>query len=162
MRRRRFLTALGSAAVIAPVLSSAQQRLKLPIVAMLADDPAVKAGDVDAFQAKLHELGWVDGSTIRFELRLSKVPDRSTHATELVNLAPDVLVSVGVLLTESLAERTKQIPIVFINASNPLGSGFSGSLAKPSRNLTGFVSFDPAMGGKVLQLMKIEVEHPQR
>jgi len=61
-----------------------------------------------------------------------------------------------------LAERTKQIPIAFINASNPLGSGFSGSLAKPSRNLTGFVSFDPAMGGKVLQLMKIEVEHPQR
>jgi hypothetical protein len=52
---------------------------------------------------------------MRFELRLSKVQDRSTHATELVNLAPDVLVSVGTLLTESLAERTKQVPIVFIN-----------------------------------------------
>ena len=152
MRRRRFLTALGSAAILPPAV--AQQPLKVPIIAMLADDPVAKAGGVDAFQGKLRELGWIDGSTMRFELRLSKVQDRSTHATELVILAPDVLVSVGTLLTVSLAERTNQVPIVFINASNPLGSGLSESLAKPSRNLTGFVSFDPTMGGKMLQLLK--------
>src|SRR5262249_12404851 len=85
---------------------------------------------------------------------LSKVQDRSTNATELVNLTPDVLVSVGTVLTESLAKRTEQIPIVFINASNPLGSGFSEGLAKPSSNLTGFVSFDPPMAGKMLSVLK--------
>jgi len=153
MRRRRFLTALGSAAVFPPVVATSQQ-LKVPLVAMLADDPAAKSGGVDAFQGKLRELGWIDGSTMRFELRLSKVQDKSTLAEELVNLAPDVLVSAGTVLTASLAKRTEQIPIVFINASNPLGSGFSESLAKPTRNLTGFVSFDPAMGGKMLQLLK--------
>jgi putative ABC transport system substrate-binding protein len=153
MRRRRFLTALGSAAVFTPVVARAQQ-LKVPIVAMLTDDPSVKVGGVDALQGKLRELGWVDGSTMHFELRVSKAQDRSTHATELVKLAPDVLVSLGTVHTEALAERTQHIPIVFINASDPLRSGFSDSLAKPSRNLTGFTVFDPAMGGKALQLLK--------
>jgi putative tryptophan/tyrosine transport system substrate-binding protein len=156
VKRRRFLTALTSSAVFPPLLANAQRQGKLPIVAMLADDPAVKVGLVDAFQGKLRELGWVDGSTIRFERRVPdvKAQDMSIHATELVNLAPDVLVSVGTVYTEALAVRTRQIPIVFINVSHPLQSGFSEGLAKPSRNLTGFAVFDPAMSGKMLQLLK--------
>jgi putative ABC transport system substrate-binding protein len=154
MRRRQLLIGLAST-VIVPVQARAQQP-KVPLVAILTDDPSVKVGAIAVFQEKLGELGWMDGNTIRFERR---VPDlaaqtMSTHATDLVNLAPDALVSVGTVYTEALAERTRRIPIVFINASDPILSGFSDSLSKPSRNLTGFTVFDPAMGGKMLQLLK--------
>jgi len=75
-------------------------------------------------------------------------------ATELVALAPDVLVSIGTVNTAALAERTAKTPIVFVNVSDPVQSGFTDGLSKPSRNITGFVVFDPLMGGKMLQLLK--------
>src|SRR5215468_7148016 len=56
--------------------------------------------------------------------------------------------------TAALAERTAKIPIVFINVSDPIQSGFTDGLSKPSRNITGFVVFDPTIGGKMLQLLR--------
>jgi hypothetical protein len=126
-------------------------------------DPVAKAGGVDAFQGTFRELAWIDGSTVRFELRLSKVQDRSTHATELVNLAPDVLVSVGTLLTGSLAERTNQVPIVFINASNPLGIRLQRQFgqAQPQSDELCLVRPDNGREGATTS-EGFEAGHPQR
>lgn len=156
VRRRHLLSALGAGVVFPAELASAQTQLKIPLVAVLPDEPSVSVGGVSAFEQKLRELGWIDGSTIRFERRVPnpKAQDMSAHAADLVNMAPDVLVAVGTVYAEALAERTWRIPIVFINVSDPISSGFSDGLAKPSRNLTGFVVFDPAMGGKMVQLLK--------
>jgi ABC-type uncharacterized transport system substrate-binding protein len=46
------------------------------------------------------------------------------------------------------------IPIVFVNANNPIASGFVESIARPGNNITGFVSFEPQMGGKWLQMLR--------
>lgn|SRR5262245_51106488 len=114
VRRRQLLIGLAST-VAAPVLAWAQ-RPKMPLVAILTDGPSVKVGAIAAFQEKLRELGWMDGVTIRLERRVPdlKAQDMSARATDLVNLEPDALVSVGTVYTQALAELTGRIPIVFI------------------------------------------------
>jgi putative ABC transport system substrate-binding protein len=117
---------------------------------------AVGQGDFRVFKEKLLEYGWIDGATVRLEQR---VPDTSkeriqSDALELVTLSPDVLVSSTTVLAAALAERTLQIPIVFIGAFDPIQSGFSDGYAKPSRNMTGFTVFAPDMPGKTLQLLR--------
>jgi putative ABC transport system substrate-binding protein len=53
-----------------------------------------------------------------------------------------------------LQQATRTIPIVFVGGSNPVGSGFVASLARPEGNITGFISFEPAIGGKWLGTLK--------
>jgi putative tryptophan/tyrosine transport system substrate-binding protein len=75
-------------------------------------------------------------------------------AADLVALAPDVLVSTSTVTTSALAERSTSILIVFLGVYDPISSGFSDGLSRPSRNMTGFTVFDPAMVGKSMQLLK--------
>ena len=158
MRRRQFLTALGCQMMFPPTIVSAQPQGKLPIVGIL--DPAV--GDPSthenfpAFKKQLLEYGWIDGTTIRLERRLPGINKERLpiDATELINLAPNVLVVSSTFFTSVLAERTRQIPIVFISVAEAILAGFSDSLARPSRNMTGFTLWDPAMSSKVCQLLK--------
>jgi putative ABC transport system substrate-binding protein len=109
-----------------------------------------------AFEDKFPEYGWNDGGNVRI---VRRVPGPSkekitSEAVDLVTLAPDVLISNSTVLTAALAQQTQKIPIVFISVGDPIQSGFSEGLARPSRNMTGFTVFDPAMGGKMLQLCK--------
>jgi putative ABC transport system substrate-binding protein len=154
MRRRQFLRVLGSAATLLPVIASAQQQGKLRIVGIL--NIAVGQGDFQIFKEKLLEYGWIDGTTVRLEHRIPGTSKEriQSDALELVNLSPDVLVSSTTVLAAALAERTRQIPIVFIGASDPIQSGFSDGLAKPSRNMTGFINHSPGLPSKSIQLLK--------
>jgi putative tryptophan/tyrosine transport system substrate-binding protein len=82
-------------------------------------------------------------------------PDRiRTFAKELVELKPDLLVSQNTPTTEALLQQTRTIPIVFIVVSDPIGSGFVGSLPHPGGNVTGFTNFESSMTGKWLELLK--------
>jgi putative ABC transport system substrate-binding protein len=54
----------------------------------------------------------------------------------------------------ALQQATRSVPIVFVNANDPVGGGFVASLARPDGNITGFVAFEPAMGGKWLEVLK--------
>ena len=158
MKRRQFLSVFGSALVLQPVLAQAQQQGKIPLVGILdtSDQDKFRSITIGAFEEVLRDHGWIDGKSVRLERR---IVGTQTHlvpsmATELVTLVPDVLVSISTVNTAALAERTATIPIVFINVSDPIQSGFTDGLSKPSRNITGFVVFDPTMGGKMLQLLR--------
>jgi putative tryptophan/tyrosine transport system substrate-binding protein len=158
MKRRQFLNAFGCALVLNPALAQAQQQGKIPLVGILntTDEDKFRAITIGAFEESFRDRGWINGKSVRIERR---VVGTQTHlipamATELVALAPDVLVSIGTVNTAALAERTAKTPIVFVNVSDPVQSGFTVGLSKPSRNITGFVVFDPSMGGKMLQLLK--------
>src|SRR6476469_5856131 len=93
MRRRQFLMLLGSAATPLPVIASAQQQGRLRIVGIL--NITVGQGDFEAFKKKLLEYGWSDGATVRLQHRIPGTSKEriQSDALELINLAPDVLVS---------------------------------------------------------------------
>ena len=158
MRRRQFLNVLGCALVSRPVLAQAQYQGKIPVVGILdtSDDEKFRSITIGAFEEVLRDHGWIDGKSVRLERR---VVGTQTHlipamATELVTLVPDVLVSISTVNTAALAERTATIPIVFINVFDPIQSGFTDGLSRPSRNMTGFTVFAPDMTGKSMQLLK--------
>jgi putative ABC transport system substrate-binding protein len=119
------------------------------------DDAYLKL-NFGAFEQAFPKLGWVDGQTVRIQRRIpGSSKDRiDSDADVLVSLAPDVLIANSTVLAAALAKRTRQIPIVFMFVGNPIDSGFTDGLARPSRNMTGFTVFDPTIGGKMVQFLR--------
>jgi putative tryptophan/tyrosine transport system substrate-binding protein len=160
IRRRQFITLLGGAAAAWPLVARAQQpREPMRRIGVLltgaADDPESLAR-VGAFLQGLQELGWTDGRNVRIEYRWGSADAERIRksAAELVALAPDVIVVSGNSGMVPLQRATRTLPIVFVNASDPVGGGFAASLARPGGNVTGFASIEYGMSGKWLELLK--------
>lgn len=100
---------------------------------------------IAAFRQRLRELGWIEGRNIQIELRWAAAdPDKARNfATELVGMAPDVIVSSSNLVTEIVQQETHTVPVVFVFVGDPVGSGFVKNVARPGGNLTGFPVFVP-------------------
>jgi putative tryptophan/tyrosine transport system substrate-binding protein len=82
-------------------------------------------------------------------------PDRyRTYATELVALAPDVILATGGSVVPSLLQATRTVPIVFTYTTDPVGAGFVNSLARPGGNATGFLGFEYGISAKWLEMLK--------
>jgi len=127
------------------------QSAKIPHIGFLLDVPAsTLAARIEAFQQGLRELGYVEGKNIVIEWREANGNfDRARElADELVHLKVDVLVSPGPSVTRVLREATSTIPIVMAQDTDPVGSGFALSLARPGGNITGLASLAPETGGK--------------
>jgi putative tryptophan/tyrosine transport system substrate-binding protein len=75
------------------------------------------------------------------------------YAKELVELQPDLILVDSTPQTAALQRETRTIPIVFVVVSDPVGSGFVASLARPGGNLTGFSNQGPSLGGKWVELL---------
>jgi putative ABC transport system substrate-binding protein len=159
MKRREFITLLGSAAATWPLGARAKQPERVRLIAVLMNflesDPAGQVG-VSAFRNALKNLGWREGSDLRIEIRwAASDPGRlRTFAKELVELRPDAIVGGSTAAIVALARETRTIPIVFATVADPIGSGFAASFAHPGGNITGFAAVDSAMGGKWLELLK--------
>jgi putative ABC transport system substrate-binding protein len=80
--------------------------------------------------------------------------DNRKHAAELIAPAPDVILAYTTVALGPLLELTHTIPIVFVNAADPVGGGYIESLARPGGNATGFTVFEYSMSGKWLELLK--------
>jgi putative ABC transport system substrate-binding protein len=108
--------------------------------------------------------GWTEGRNLQLEYRWAggNADDLRRHATELVVLAPDVLVAAGGAAVGALQQATRTIPIVFATAGDPVGAGFVENLARPGGNITGFAVFEYAIGGKWLALLKEVSPHTNR
>jgi ABC-type uncharacterized transport system substrate-binding protein len=72
----------------------------------------------------------------------------------MATLAPDVLLAPGGTVTGALQRATHEIPIVFVETTDPVDRGLVASLSKPGGNITGFTQFDFAISGKWLELLK--------
>ena len=159
MRRREFITLLGSAAAAWPLAAHAQQAERVRRVGVLmgqaADDPQGKAR-VAAFLQGLQQLGWTDGRNVRIDIRWTRGnPDEiRKYAAELVALAPDVILGSGSPAVGPLLQTTRTVPIVFAAVIDPVGAGFVDSLARPGGNATGFTNFEYSTSGKWLELLK--------
>jgi len=117
-----------------------------------------------AFLDGLEQFGWTEGRNLQLEYRWAggNADDLRRHATELVVLAPDVLVAAGGAAVGALQQATRTIPIVFATAGDPVGAGFVENLARPGGNITGFAVFEYAIGGKWLALLKEVSPHTNR
>ena len=125
------------------VAADAQQPAKVPRIGYLADITAeAQSARIEAFRQGLRELGYVEGKNIVIESRYAEgKSDRlPTLAAELVRLKVDVILSAGSSDTRAAKEATSTIPIVMAAAGDPVASGFVGSLARPSGNITGLTS----------------------
>src|SRR5215470_3950929 len=118
-------------------------------------DPVSKTRN-EVFAQALQQLGWSVGDNLKIEIRnVGRDLDHlSRYAAELIALTPDVIVSVGGVTVTPVQQGTRTIPIVFVNAPDPVGAGFVQSMARPGGNITGFLNFEYSMSGKWAELLR--------
>jgi putative tryptophan/tyrosine transport system substrate-binding protein len=159
MRRREFISLLGGAVAAWPLAAGAQQPERMRRIGVLmstaADDPESPLR-VAAFAQGLGELGWTVGRNVQIDYRWGGGdPERFRRsASELVALAPNVILANSTPAVLALQQATRAVPIVFVNVADPVGSGIVGSLARPGGNATGFTVFEYSIGAKWLELLK--------
>ena len=160
MKRREFITLLGAGAAAAwPIAARAQQREPMRRIGVLLPAAADNADFqvwVGAFQQELALLGWNIGRNVRIDTRWATGNPAiiRKHAVELAALAPDVILAHGTSTVGPLLQATSAVPIVFPVISDPVGSGFVESLARPGGNVTGFTTFEYGLSAKWLELLK--------
>ena len=157
MRRREFITLLGGTAAAWPFVASAQQDQKVRRIGILTGlDEAENKIRIAPLLQELPKLGWSDGRNVRIDMRAAggNADTLRKYATELLALAPDVLVAFGSAPTDYLLQATHTVPIVFTIVTDPLGSGFVNNLARPGGNATGFMLFEYSLSSKWLDLLK--------
>src|SRR5262249_2575100 len=160
MKRREFISLIGGTAAAAwPIAARTQQPARLRQVAILrsevAGDPEGLRNSAALVQG-LQALGWTQGRNVRIEQRWAggSVDAMKALAKELVALEPDVIVVLSTPATAVVMQETHTIPIIFVQNFDPVDSGLVKSLVTAEGNVTGFTSYEPAMGSKWLELLK--------
>lgn len=155
MRRREAI------AVLATMLSGAafgqnagSKRVIGVLMGAINDAEGTARGSV--FEDALRKLGWRSGENITIEYRWAAGDANlvRSHAADLVNMKPDVILGDGTSVTAGLREATSTIPIIFVQVTDPLGTGLVSSLAKPGGNVTGFSNYELSMSGKWLDILR--------
>ena len=157
MRKEFFCLALSAMLLALGLPAQAQQAKKIAKIGYLfASTPAATAHNIEAFRQGLRELGYVEGKTFVLEARYAegrfeRLPEL---ARELVGLKVNVIVTVTDVVIAAVKRETQTIPIVMVVSSDPVGTGFVASLARPGGNVTGLSSMSPELSGKRLELLR--------
>jgi putative tryptophan/tyrosine transport system substrate-binding protein len=168
MRRRQFLRIVGSAAgawplglgaAAWPLAGAAQQGGRTKRVAVLsalaADNPIIQTR-LSVFKQELVNLGWSPGQNPEVDYRFGAgQSDRyPSLAEELVATRPDVILAHTTQVAIAVQRSTRDIPVVFFDVSDPIGTGFVASLARPAGNMTGVLLYEPGIVSKWLQMLR--------
>jgi ABC-type uncharacterized transport system substrate-binding protein len=157
-KRREFMTLLGGAAVW-PLAARAQQAggmRRIGVLIHFSESQPTGKQYVAAFRQGLKELGWTDGGNVRIDVRwIAGDPERlRSYATELVALAPDVILASYTPAVLALQGSSRSVPIVFVGVIDAVGSSLVKSLARPRGNATGFLVFEYSIASKWFELLK--------
>lgn len=153
MKRRLLLAAASSL----PSLAWAQGATpRVAVLISLAESDTEGRMRFDSLRQGLQDLGWIEGKNLQLDVRYAGgSPERTRDfAQAFAAASPDVIVVNGTPALAEIHKMTRTIPIVFMAAIDPVGLGFIESLARPGGNITGFGSFEVALLGKWLQLLK--------
>jgi putative tryptophan/tyrosine transport system substrate-binding protein len=158
MRRRQFITLIGSAAAWSLAARARQPTATRRIGVLMNFGPDAPEGQarVAAFMQALQKLGWNEGDNVRIDIRWAGDDNERYHkySEELVALNPDVILASASSAVTALQRITRSVPIVFANVIDPVGAGYVNSLARPGGNITGFTASEYSIGGKWLELLK--------
>src|ERR1700758_3126053 len=158
VKRRQFITLLGGALADHAIPANAQELVRVRTIGVLmgfANDAEAKAR-TEAFEKVLESEGWPLGQNLRIEYRYAEGDSARMEALaqELVELKPECILAQSTPVTAALMQATRTIPIVFVAVSDPIGSGFVASLARPGGNITGFTVLHASIAGKYLEMLK--------
>jgi putative tryptophan/tyrosine transport system substrate-binding protein len=158
VKRREFIGLIGGVATW-PVVARAQQADRKRRIGLLLgrfeDDHIANDALIETLRKSLQVIGWSEARNIRIDYRIaSDVSRLNGYAAELVNLEPDVIVTESTPATLAVKRATSRIPVVFVNVSNPIGSGLVTSVARPGGMMTGFTNFESSLGGKWVDLLR--------
>ena len=155
MRRRDFISLVGTAATWPLAARAQQQRSKPWRIGLLSLRPAL----FDGFREGMHDLGYVEGKDFIIEPRSADGQSGrlATLAEELVRLEVNVIVATGSPSIRAAQRATTQIPIVMAATGDAVLSGLVGNLARPGGNTTGLSFLSPDICTKQLQFMALMV-----
>jgi putative ABC transport system substrate-binding protein len=163
MRRREFIGGVGGAvagpSLLWPLAAPAQQPERVRRIGLLmgiAESDPAQQSFVSAFTQALQGLGWHNGRNIQIAYRwgAGDADKIQSFAREFVEQKPDLIVAHTTPVVAALKQQTSTIPIVFTQVSDPIGSHFVDSLARPGGNITGFTNLEASMGAKLTELLK--------
>src|SRR5262249_19282136 len=156
MRRIR-LAVLLAIMFLVPLAAQTQQGGRLPTIGFLgASTPAAMRDWVAAFVEGLHELGWIEGRTIKIEYRWAdgRTESYAEISNEFVRLKVDVIMTYGTAAIAAAKRATNTVPIVFAGAGDPVAAGLVASLARPGGNVTGLSIQQTDAAPKRLDLLR--------
>ncbi len=158
MRRRDILAMAGamSGAVLASPLLGYAQTAKIPTIGVLMTGSSSSQRFWETLRQSLNDLGYVEGQSVRFELRIDDGPDDrlADLADDLVKLKVDVIVALFTSATVAAKRATKDIPIVMVGPGDPVASGLVASLEQPGGNVTGTTSMASDLAGKCVEHLR--------
>jgi putative ABC transport system substrate-binding protein len=156
MNRKFFCVALVAMFVTLCVPAEAQQSKIAKIGVLVPSNPGATGHLLEAFRQGLREHGYVEGKNFVLERRYGEARAEriSELARELVSLKVDVIVTATDIAIAAVKQQTSTIPIVMANSTDPVGTGFVASLARPGGNVTGQSTISPELSGKRLEVLR--------
>lgn len=159
MKRRQFITLLGGAVTMSPLVSRAQQADRVRHVGILmgfSERDSEGQSYIAAILQTLEERGWKEGRNIRFDYRWAGGDSSRARllSRELIQLQPDLIFAQGTPQVPILAQETRTIPIIFVQVIDPVAAGLVPGLSRPGGNITGFAPGEYATTPKLLELLK--------
>ncbi len=157
MRRREVIALIASATLAGPASAQTAERVRrVGVILGLAEGDPEGPARLAAFRQGLQAVGWVEGRNLELAARSAggDATREQALARELVQSGVEAVLATSGPIVLALQRETSRLPIVFVLIVDPPGRGFVDSLARPGRNLTGLTHFEPAMGGKWLELLK--------
>jgi putative tryptophan/tyrosine transport system substrate-binding protein len=153
--RRKFIAALGGAAVAWPLAARAQQPA-MPVIGFLRDTSLADAAHLmAAFRQGLKEAGFIEGENVVIEYRSAEDQGHRLPALVADSLRQQVALIVGNTPSTLAAKAaTTTVPIVFVIGGDPVNNGLVASLNRPGSNLTGVSFLGGASGTKRLELLR--------
>src|SRR5262245_60777833 len=165
MKRREFITLLGGAATVWPLVSIAQQSERMRRIGVLETISAeLNSTNFEALRKGLRDLGYIEGQNLTIEYRSAdgQVERFPPLAEELVRAQVDVIVTRGTPAVFAAKNATTTIPVVMAASGEPLATGIIPGLARPGGNVTGLSAFTNELIPKRIELLNIAVPNINR
>jgi putative ABC transport system substrate-binding protein len=160
MNRRQLLSSLGAVAVVGPQAALAQpspgQPRRIGLMMAIAENDPEGLHRVQSFRQSLEAAGWAEGRNVVIDVAWYRgnLQMAQTVAKAYADRQVDVIVVNGTPGMDALRTLGTTIPVVFVVVSDPVGAGYVPNLSRPGGNVTGFSTFEPAITGKWLQLLR--------